>query len=198
MAFVRARRGKNGAIHYSLLQSYRDGGKYPRHRTLKSWTVGPVGQGAAFGTKLIESPLLVAPALPFMIAHDLITGNRVAALKEHLANTPPPQTEPPNYHIIRANISFPASPHPVVPIEKSQNALHIEPSKAQEPMRDECGSRFSQVDKEIEAREQAFEKSNDEYVETQNAIDAAKDASQDGKGESDTDGGQDGEAEGEG
>jgi hypothetical protein len=114
-----------------------------------------------------------------MIAHDLITGNRVEQVKADMANRTPPSTEPPNYHITRADISFPGIAHPVVPIEKPEHTeLHDALTRASEPepMRDEYGSRYSQVDKEIEAREQAFEKNQEEYTAYANAMNASKEA----------------------
>jgi hypothetical protein len=81
---------KTGRQYEYLQRSYR----VPGRRTPKTETVylGPVGGGRAKRSSgginlsgLTGSPLLLVPALPFMIARDLLTGNRVERLKDRLA-----------------------------------------------------------------------------------------------------------------
>lgn len=82
MAFIRYRTHPNGATYASLVENYRVPGKRtPQQRTLKS--LGRVGGSS--------SPGVLVPALPFMIAFDLITGSRV---KEMVAARAAAQARP--------------------------------------------------------------------------------------------------------
>ncbi len=194
-------------------ERWRENGKM-RSKSRVVWSRRRSGGGGA------SSPGMMVPALPFMIAADLITGSRVEKLKEQLAQPDKPSVPamawarekytPPSLEEMHARAAK-HTPTVQTPEEKEAwakfNAWVDSPSSKLGPSLQEKavqeykdlearGSFSSPVDKEIDAREQAFEKHNDEYVETENAIDAAAPdkGEQDGK-----DGGQDadGEADGE-
>src|SRR5262245_29536896 len=68
----------------------------------RSRCLGPIGSAVAAS---VSSPLFMIPALPFMIAYDLVSGNRVERLRAQLAKArePKPQTwTPPPLHVVMA------------------------------------------------------------------------------------------------
>jgi hypothetical protein len=78
MAFYR-KRTINGRQYLYREERWREGKKV-RSRSKCLGALSAVVSGA------VGSPLLLVPALPFMIAYDLISGNRVERLEAQLAN----------------------------------------------------------------------------------------------------------------
>lgn len=131
--------------------------------------LGRVGSGA-------QSPGYLVPALPFMIVHDLVSGNRVAALKEQLGK--PGRGMAPNQWSeqkfnpgrIYADITGKSS-------HKSYAKLMDAVSHPSKEYVAKYGEKNFTVDDEIEAREQAFEQTVAEYTDAANAAKSGETAS---------------------
>lgn len=147
-------------------------------------------------TSVLNSPLLMVPALPFMIAHDLATGNRVEDLKAELARAKKPSTpargwarekwQPPTIEQVQASAAKSAANHPVTP--RSPMFDIFEARLAIGQAEDRARQEFMSLREQNRAQIEAY---NAKVAETYEAKDQARtdwDAEQSAVKEADQDG----------